>query len=72
MKRFALVLMLSLVLQSQAENRTYSPQVKTLQAVINKDWLSPTVMRLYGNDFLNITFDELSHALWQRLPEHHF
>ena len=61
MKRFALVLMLSLVLQSQAENRTYSPQVKTLQAVVNKDWLSPTVMRLYGNDFLNIAFDELSH-----------
>ena len=53
--------MLSLVLQSQAENRTYSPQVKTLQAVVNKDWLSPTVMRLYGNDFLNIAFDELSH-----------
>ena len=61
MKRFALVLMSSLVLQSQAENRTYSPQVKTLQAVVNKDWLSPTVMRLYGNDFLNIAFDELSH-----------
>ena len=61
MKKAVLALMMSLALNAQAENRTYSPQVKSLQAVVNKDWLSPTVMRLYGNDYLNIAFDELSH-----------
>ena len=44
-----------------AENRTYKPEVKSLQAVVNQDWLSPTVMRLKGNDVLHIGFDELSH-----------
>ena len=44
-----------------AENRTYKPEVKSLQAVVNQDWLSPTVMQLKGDDVLNIGFDELSH-----------
>ena len=46
---------------ASAENRTYRPEVKSLQAVVNQDWLSPTVMRLNGNDVLYIGFDELSH-----------
>ena len=50
-----------LTLNSQAENRTYNPQVKTLQAVVNQDWLSPTVMRLHSDDVLHVSFDELSH-----------
>ena len=29
-----------------AENRTYRPEVKSLQAVVNQDWLSPAVMQL--------------------------
>ena len=44
-----------------AENRTYRPEVKSLQAVVNQDWLSPAVMRLKGDDVLYIGFDELSH-----------
>ena len=44
-----------------AENRTYKPEVKSLQAVVNQDWLSPAVMKLKGDDVLNIGFDELSH-----------
>jgi hypothetical protein len=44
-----------------AENRTYKPEVKSLQAVVNQDWLSPAVMRLKGDDILHIGFDELSH-----------
>ncbi|MBQ8988157.1 MAG: DUF5103 domain-containing protein [Prevotella sp.] len=44
-----------------AENRIYDSQVKSLQAVVNQDWLSPPVMRLYGNDLLHVGFDELSH-----------
>ena len=46
---------------TSAENRTYKPEVKSLQAVVNQDWLSPAVMRLKGDDVLNIGFDELSH-----------
>ena len=58
------ILMLGLLfscLNGHAENRTYSSQVKSLQAVVNHDWLSPCVMRLHGDDILNIDFDELSH-----------
>lgn len=41
-------------------SRVYDSNVKTLQVVVNQDWLSPPVMRLRG-DVLNIGFDELSH-----------
>lgn len=42
-------------------NKIFSPSVKTLQAVVNDDWLSPPVMTLGSDDVLNIGFDELSH-----------
>jgi len=51
---------LLLTTTAAAENRTYRPEVKSLQAVVNQDWLSPAVMRLKG-DVLHIGFDELSH-----------
>ena len=44
-----------------ARNVVYDTQVKTLQVVVNQDWLSPPVMRLGSDDVLNIGFDELSH-----------
>ena len=54
--------MLFLSLTASAQNRIYNPQVKTLQAVVNQEWLSfPTVMRLQTDDVLNVSFDELSH-----------
>lgn len=46
---------------AMAANRILSPQIKTLQAVVNNDWLSPTVMQLNSDDVLYIDFDELSH-----------
>ena len=52
---------LLLTITAAAENRTYKPEVKSLQAVVNQDWLSPAVMRLKGGDILHIGFDELSH-----------
>ena len=62
MKSYLLMLgLLFSCLNGHAENRTYSSQVKSLQAVVNHDWLSPCVMRLHGDDILNIDFDELSH-----------
>ena len=34
--------------------------IKTLQVVVNDDWLSPPIMKL-RDDVLNVSFDELSH-----------
>ena len=44
-----------------ARHAIYEPQIKSLQVVVNQDWLSPAVMRLGTDDVLNISFDELSH-----------
>lgn len=58
------VLVLCLLLaptDAAARNVVYDTQVKTLQVVVNQDWLSPPVMRLCSDDVLNIGFDELSH-----------
>ena len=55
------MVMLLTAIAAVAENRIYSPQVKSLQAVVNQDWLSPAVMRLQHNDVLRVGFDELSH-----------
>ena len=61
MKKTFAILLLLLPMTLSAENRIYDPQVKSLQAVVNQDWLSPAVMRLCGNDHLHVSFDELSH-----------
>ena len=55
------VVFLLLPFLAMAENRIYVPQVKSLQAVVNQDWLSPAVMRLHSDDQLHVSFDELSH-----------
>ena len=47
--------------EAAARNVVYDPQVKTLQVVVNQDWLSPPVMRLGTDDVLNVGFDKLSH-----------
>ena len=44
-----------------AKHTVYDPQIKSLQVVVNQDWLSPAVMRLGTDDVLHISFDELSH-----------
>lgn len=49
------------VTSASAGNRIFSPRYKTLQAVVNNDWLTPPIMRLNSDDILNIGFDELSH-----------
>ena len=56
---FALLLV---ALQGNGRSVVNHPQVKTLQVVVNQDWLSPPVMRLGTDDILNIGFDELSHT----------
>ena len=61
MKKSLMIILLSLPIWLSAGNKIYHPQVKSLQAVVNQDWLSPAIMRIYGGDRLHIGFDELSH-----------
>lgn len=61
MKHFITIALLLLPLTMVAKSRIIDPQIKSLQVVVNKNWLSPAVMRLGSNDVLNIGFDELSH-----------
>lgn len=44
-----------------AESRISNPQVKSLQVVVNGNWLAPAIMRLNSQDVLAVSFDELSH-----------
>lgn len=60
MKRLLLPILLTAPLLAFAGSAVFHDNIKTLQAVVNDDWLSPPVMRLNG-DVLNVGFDELSH-----------
>lgn len=44
-----------------AESRINAPDVKSLQVVVNDNWLAPAIMRLDSHDVLTVSFDELSH-----------
>lgn len=69
-KGFIVLCLLTLCLPAAAaRNIIYSPVIKTLQAVVNNDWLSPPVMTLGSSDVLNIGFDELSHT-YRRFTYH--
>lgn len=48
-------------LWAKAYHKVYDQNVKTLQVVVNQDWLSMPVMTLNSTDVLNVSFDELSH-----------
>ena len=62
MKKLILcVISVWLVTTAIAGNRIYNTNIKSLQAVVNQDWLSPTIMRWKSDDRLHIAFDELSH-----------
>ena len=60
-KTIILTVMFLLSLTVSAGNRVFDRQIKSLQAVVNDDWLSLPVIRLGSNDILKISFDELSH-----------
>lgn len=61
MKRLFTIALLLLPLTIAAKSKVLDPQIKSLQVVVNQDWLSPAVMRLRTDDVLNVSFDELSH-----------
>ena len=66
-EEFATAVLLTLLLSaftathSLARSVVYDDNVRTLQVVVNNDWLSPPVMQLGSSDVLNVSFDELSH-----------
>lgn len=64
MTKKLLIALLTLIagVEADGKNAIYDAKVKTLQTVVNQDWLSPPVMRLGTDDVLNISFDELSHT----------
>ena len=62
MRILTLCLLSAVVLRVAAGHVVYDQQVKTLQVVVNQDWLSPPVMQLGSDDVLNVSFDELSHT----------
>ena len=62
MRKLAVILLTLAALHAAARSVVLSPQVKTLQVVVNQDWLSPPVMQLNNGDVLNVSFDELSHT----------
>ena len=51
----------SMLCAAQGRNVIFDPNVKSLQVVVNQDWLSPPVMVLNSSDVINVSFDELSH-----------
>ena len=70
MKRLYLILMAAVLpLLVQAKHRIMADNVKTLQVVVNQDWLSMPVMTMGSRDVLHVSFDELSHG-YRRLVAH--
>lgn len=62
MRRTLLILaMLLPAIACTAWHRILSPNIKTLQVVVNQQWTKTPVMQLRGNDVLHVSFDELSH-----------
>ncbi len=61
MKKIITFLFLLLTLTMLGKHQILSPNVKTLQVVVNYDWLDLPVMHLKSADVLNVAFDELSH-----------
>lgn len=60
-KKLLFLLALTMGLTAQARNIIYADNIKSLQTIVNNDFLSPAVMKLHSDDVLHISFDELSH-----------
>ena len=56
------VLFMVIAIQAWGRSVVFDDNVKTLQVVVNQEWLSPPVMQLGTPDVVNIGFDELSHT----------
>ena len=45
---------------AQFRTDVFSPDIKTLQLIVNDDWQQSPVINLQSNDYIEISFDELS------------
>ena len=62
MKTYALFLTLALAaLPATARHTIKQPTVKSLEVMVNYDWIAQPVLQLRSSDVMNISFDELSH-----------
>lgn len=59
--RLLLALLFLLPLTAQARHKIVAPNYKSLQVVVNDDWMALPVIGLHSTDVLHISFDELSH-----------
>lgn len=63
LKHYLLAICLMAALGSHARSRVLSPDINTLQAVVNDDWLALLpVMQLGSDDVMSVSFDQMSHS----------
>ena len=69
LKQFLLLTAL-LPITALGHHRILAPDFKSLQVIVNDDWLAPLpIMELGSGDVVNISFDQLSHD-YHRLVYH--
>lgn len=61
MRRWMIFLFCTLPIMAFAKHQIKAENVKTLQAVVNDNWLDVPIMTLGSNDILDVGFDEMSH-----------
>lgn len=57
----SIILALTFAFAATARTKILDPTVKTLQAMVDGNWMSPLVMTLGGDNVMTIGFDQLSH-----------
>lgn len=64
MKRISVLLILCIYIAITAksqDNRIFDKMIKSLKVEVNNDWSLPPVIELNSDDYLNISFDRLTH-----------
>ncbi|MBR1400616.1 MAG: DUF5103 domain-containing protein [Prevotella sp.] len=64
MRRILTIIMLLLAISTAIHaqrNEIYKPEIATLQVVAGERWLSMPIVRLNGDEVINISFDDLTH-----------
>lgn len=63
MRTYITIFLLSftLFMAKAQRNEILVPDVKTIQVIANGDWMAPPIVSLNPEDYLEISFDELTH-----------
>jgi hypothetical protein len=63
MKKYILLYVLIMTLVCHAEaHSVFDSQIRTLQVVVDDNWMEMPVMKLNSDEMLNVSFDQLSHT----------